>query len=92
VKRTGLADGPCHVVVVPDGLAARNGQALAEPSFVYRAVLDAALASPPQDIIVLAPANAFGGPMTEEEAAEAAAGQAWLCRYQGKRAPLAPMA
>lgn len=60
----------CHVVVVPDGLAARDGETLAEPSFVYRAVLDAALARPPRDVIVLAPANAFGGPLTEEEAAE----------------------
>lgn len=61
---------PWHVVVVPDGLAAQDGKALAEPSFVYRAVLDAALTRPHSDVIVLAPANAFGGPLTEEEAAE----------------------
>ncbi len=62
--------GPTHVVVVPDGLAARDGKALAEPSFVYRAVLDAVLARPQDDVILLAPANAFGGPLTEEEAGE----------------------
>jgi hypothetical protein len=62
--------GARHLVVVPDGLAARDGQTLAEPSFVYRAVLDAALARPEDEVIVLAPANSFGGPLTEEEAAE----------------------
>ncbi len=68
---TATGGGPCHVVVVPDGLAAENdGNALGEPSFVYRAVLDAALARPQSDVIVLAPANTFGGPLTEEEAAE----------------------
>lgn len=67
---TGTGGGPCHIVVVPDGLSAQNGKALAEPSFVYRAVLDAALARPQGDVIILAPANAFGGPLTEEEAAE----------------------
>ena len=61
---------PCHIVVVPDGLGAKDGKTLAEPSFVYRAVLDAALARPQDDVIILAPANAFGGPLTEEEAAE----------------------
>lgn len=57
-------------MVVPDGLAAADGKTLPEPSFVYRAVLDAALARPPEDVILLAPANSFGGPLTEEEAAE----------------------
>ena len=61
---------PRHVVIVPDGLAALGGKALPEPGFVYRAVLEAALRRPPQDILVLAPANAFGGAVTEEEAAE----------------------
>ena len=61
---------PCQVVVVPDGLRAANGRTLAEPSFVYRAVLDAALVRPAEDVILLAPANDFGGPLTEEEAAE----------------------
>ena len=57
-------------MIVPDGLAARDGKTLAEPSFVYRAVLDAALARPEGEVILLAPANSFGGPLTEEEAAE----------------------
>lgn len=67
---TGHQTGPCQIVIVPDGLAAQNGKTLAEPSFVYRAVLDAALARPADDVILLAPANTFGGPLTEEEAAK----------------------
>lgn len=59
-----------EIVIVPDGLAAAGGKALAQPSFAYRAVLDAALQRPPQDILMLAPANRFGGTITEEEAAE----------------------
>ena len=65
------AEESCDVIVVPDGLAWQDGKALAKPSFVYRAVLDAALARPGTDTLLLAPANAFGGPVTEEEAAEA---------------------
>jgi hypothetical protein len=61
---------PWQIVVVPDGLAAQGGAALPDPSFVYRAVLDAALRRPSEDTILLAPANSFGGPLTEEEAAE----------------------
>jgi uncharacterized SAM-binding protein YcdF (DUF218 family) len=61
---------PWQIVVVPDGVAAKDGSALPEPSFVYRAVLDRALRRPQEDVILLAPANAFGGPLTEEEAAE----------------------
>jgi hypothetical protein len=65
------AEESCDVIVVPDGLAWQDGKALAKPSFVYRAVLDAALARPKADRLLLAPANAFGGPVTEEQAAEA---------------------
>ncbi|HJT44535.1 MAG TPA: hypothetical protein VJ750_13670 [Rhizomicrobium sp.] len=71
-----------HIVVVPDGLTALNGQALPEPSFVYRAVLDAAARRPPQDIILLAPANSFGGAVTEEEAAER------YLRIKGRSGPI----
>lgn len=67
---TAEGSGPCHVVIVPDGLSAADGRTLPEPSFVYRAVLEAALARPQEDVILLAPANSFGGPLTEEEAAE----------------------
>lgn len=57
-------------VVVPDGLAAGNdGGALPLPSCVYRAALDqAAAAAGPGDCIYLAPANRFGGEVTEQEA------------------------
>jgi uncharacterized SAM-binding protein YcdF (DUF218 family) len=58
------------VVIVPDGLAAKDGAALPQPSFAFRAVLDAALARPASDSLILAPANAFGGSKTEEEVAE----------------------
>lgn len=61
---------PAHVVIVPDGLEWEDGRTLPRPSFVYRAVLDAALRRPAGDVLLLAPANAFGGPLTEEEAAE----------------------
>jgi len=58
-------------IVVPDGLAADDaGRALGEPSFVYRAVLDRVLdESAPGDRILLAPANRFGGEVSEQEAA-----------------------
>jgi uncharacterized SAM-binding protein YcdF (DUF218 family) len=61
---------PSHVVIVPDGLEWNGGQTLPRPSFVYRAVLDAALRRTSDDVLLLAPANAFGGPLAEEEAAE----------------------
>lgn len=48
----------------PDGLG------VDEPSFVYRQVLDFTLrVAEPGDEVYLAPANAFGGPRTEEQAA-----------------------
>lgn len=58
-------------IVVPDGLAAdASGRATPEPSFIYRAVLDW-LAEHAQagDRIYLAPANRFGGEVSEQEAA-----------------------
>jgi uncharacterized SAM-binding protein YcdF (DUF218 family) len=56
-------------IVVPDGLAAAAGRPLPEPSFVYRRVLDwTARHAAGGDRIYLAPANAFGGPVTEQEA------------------------
>ena len=60
------------VVVVPDGLAAdpRTGTALPEPSFVYRAVLDHVLQSVSEGTpVYLSPANDFGGPLFEQQAA-----------------------
>jgi len=67
------------IVIVPDGLAARGGKALPQPSFAFRAVLDAALAHPAEDVLLLAPANAFGGTLTEEEVAETYLRQAGRC-------------
>jgi hypothetical protein len=57
-------------IVVPDGLAAdARGRALPEPSFVYRAVLEwVAREAGAADRIYLAPANPFGGDVTEQEA------------------------
>lgn len=57
-------------IVVPDGLAAdARGRPVPEPSFVYRAVLEwVAREAGAADQIYLAPANAFGGDMTEQEA------------------------
>lgn len=58
------------IIVIPDGLRADGTQAtpLAEPSFVYRAVLDHVACAYPNDKIYLAPANRFGLPCTEQEA------------------------
>lgn len=59
------------VIVVPDGLAkdARTGKTTTEPSSVYRQVLDLVHAKIGATTIYLAPANRFGGPITEQEAA-----------------------
>lgn len=59
-----------------------DGVTLSEPCFVYRAVLNAALARPGGDTLLLAPANAFGGPLTEEGAAEQ------YLRAQGRQGPI----
>lgn len=58
-------------VVVPDGLASDAcGRALAEPSFVYAWVLDwVGGSATSRDTVYLAPANRFGGLVTEQEAA-----------------------
>lgn len=62
--------GPINFVVVPDGLAAdQDGRALPVPSFVYRAALDwTAAHATLDDRVYLAPANRFGGDVTEQEA------------------------
>jgi uncharacterized SAM-binding protein YcdF (DUF218 family) len=58
-------------IVVPDGLAAdAAGRPTEEPSFVYRQVIDRlAQEVGPGDRILLAPANRFGGDVSEQEAA-----------------------
>lgn len=58
-------------IVVPDGLAAdRQGRALAAPSFAYRWVLDWVASNlGSDDEVLLAPANRFGGEVSEQEAA-----------------------
>jgi uncharacterized SAM-binding protein YcdF (DUF218 family) len=62
-------------VVVPDGLAAlpKNGNTAPAVSFVYQAVLDRVVECASQEAqlpeILLAPANNFGGPQFEEQAA-----------------------
>lgn len=58
-------------VVVPDGLAVdAEGHTTSQPSFVFRSVLDALLVHVfSDDMVFLAPANSFGGPISEQEAA-----------------------
>lgn len=59
------------LIVVPDGLAVDGaGRPLPQPSFVYRWVLDwVADNVEAGDRILLAPANKFGGQVSEQEAA-----------------------
>ena len=59
-------------IVIPDGVkAGPDGLGVDQPSFVYRQVLDFTLQlAGPGDEVYLAPANAFGGPLHEEEAAQ----------------------
>ena len=61
-----------NYIVVPDGLAADgSGKALPEPSFVYRLVLDWIVENiQDQDTVYLAPANKFGGGVSEQAAAK----------------------
>jgi hypothetical protein len=61
-----------NFIVVPEGVkAGPDGLGLGEPSFVYRQVLDYTLRlAGAEDVVYLAPANAFGGPLREEEAAQ----------------------
>lgn len=78
-------------VVVPDGLASdARGHALAEPSFVYAWVLDwVAGEATSRDTVYLAPANRFGGSVTEQEAArlylEARGVQNAVCCHTGSQ-------
>ena len=66
-------------IVIPEGVrAGPDGLGVDEPSFVYRQVLDFTLRlAGAGDEVYLAPANAFGGPLREEEAA-----QRYLARRQ----------
>lgn len=66
-------DGRETVIVVPDGLAYDSNarRALAEPSFVFRSVLQHVLDRYSDRRVLVAPANAFGGPQTEHEVAAA---------------------
>jgi len=57
-------------IVIPEGLAAQGNETLDQPSFVYTHVLNWVLANATQeDIVYLAPANHFGGPIVEDKAA-----------------------
>ncbi len=82
-------------IVIPEALkAGPDGRGTDEPSFVYCQVLDFTLRlARPEDEVYLAPANAFGGPLTEEEAARRylEARNARLCiRYPGANLPVDP--
>ncbi|MBU3563632.1 YdcF family protein [Polynucleobacter sp. Tro8-14-1] len=59
------------VIVVPDGLAydLERRKAMPKPSFVFRAVLDEVVKNFRDQKIILAPANFFGGDVSEQEAA-----------------------
>jgi hypothetical protein len=60
-----------NFIIVPESLSADEaGRPRGEPSFAYRQVLDyAARSAGPADRVYLAPANSFGGAITEERAA-----------------------
>lgn len=58
------------IIVVPEGLAVHNKKVLAEPSFIYRKVLDYVISTYPKYKIFLAPANDFGSRSTEQAVAE----------------------
>ena len=66
-----MSAAPTPVVVVPEGLSqTSSGANLSEPSFVFRQVLDHVAQLYRGDFaILIAPANRFGGPQTEQEAA-----------------------
>ncbi len=59
-------------IVIPEGVkAGPDGLGVDQPSFVYRQVLDFTLQlASAEDEVYLAPANAFGGPLNEEETAQ----------------------
>jgi uncharacterized SAM-binding protein YcdF (DUF218 family) len=60
-------------IVIPEAVkAGPDGLGIGEPSFIFRQVLEFTLRlAGPADEVYLAPANAFGGTITEEEAARA---------------------
>ncbi len=60
-----------RLIIIPEAVeAGPDGRGTGEPSFVYRQVLDFTLRfARPADEVYLAPANAFGGPLREEETA-----------------------
>ena len=60
------------VIIVPDGLQAdeASGAALPLPSFVYRAALDHVRQFYASHPIYLAPANRFGGAVSEQQAGQ----------------------
>ena len=63
------------IVVVPDGIRAdEKGNVTAEPSFVYQSVLDSVInfvkSRHSMATVYLAPANNFGGELTEQEIAQ----------------------
>lgn len=68
-------NAPLPVIVVPEGLARdrNSGKPLAEPSFVFRAVLEYTLAHFRDCRILVAPANRFGAAASEQEV-----GSTWL--------------
>lgn len=63
------------VIVVPDGLSRDpvSGRSLAEPSFAFRAVLEYTATHFRDCRILVAPANDFGAPVSEQEVA-----RSWL--------------
>jgi uncharacterized SAM-binding protein YcdF (DUF218 family) len=62
---------PRRFIVVPESLEFASGKPLARPSFIYRQVLDWVIAQAEAgDEIYLAPANNYGGSVTEEQAAD----------------------
>ncbi len=70
------------VIVVPEGLAAhpQTGEVLAEPSFLFRAVLDHVISRYRDSDVFIAPANTFGGPVSEQAAAQRYLGVAGMSR------------
>ena len=58
-------------IVIPEAVkAGPDGVGIGEPSFIFRQVLDFTLRTAgPEDEVYLAPANTFGGPLSEEQVA-----------------------
>jgi uncharacterized SAM-binding protein YcdF (DUF218 family) len=76
--RAHVFDRLAPVIVVPDGLSRDldAGSAAAEPSFVFRAVLDRTAATYRLHRILVAPGNRFGAPASEHDMA-----RAWLLAH-----------